>query len=107
METNTLVTHKKLKSLGIGCVSRVLKNSVRVNFGTEEVKTCKPEHLEAIDVSKCSTISCQEYRMRILKDNSTLDYCIVGNELKHYVGIGWLTVRVVSESDLLKHPRVI
>jgi len=107
METNTLVRHKKLTSLGIGCVSKVLSNSVRVNFGTDDVKTCKVEQLEMVDVSRCKTIELREYTTRILKDKSTLNDVIVGNELKHYVGIGWTTTRVVTIDDLKKYPRVI
>lgn len=107
METNTLVRHKKLSTLGIGCVSKVLSKSVIVNFGTEDVKTCKIEQLVLIDVSKCKTIDFSEYRTRILKDNSTLNDVIVGNELKHYVGIGWTTTRAITIDDLNKYPIVI
>lgn len=107
METNTLVTHKKLKSLGIGCVSKINKNSVRVNFGTDDVKTCKIEHLDIIDVSKCKTVTVSQFSRRIFNDNSKLDYVIIGNELRHYVGIGWVIDRVITIDDLNKYPRVI
>ena len=104
---NTLVTHKKLKSLGIGCIAKELSKSYRVNFGIEDVLTCKKTAVEPVDTSACKTVSFQEFRSRIMSDKSTLDYAIVGNELKHYVGIGWLTERVVTEVDLKKFPRVI
>lgn len=107
MKINTLVKHKKLPNLGIGCVSRVLSKSAKVDFGTEDVKTCKIEQLEVIDVSECKTVDFHEFRTRILSDNSTLNYIIIGNELKHYVGIGWVTVRVVTMEDLKNYPRVV
>lgn len=103
---NTLVTHKKL-NLGVGCISKELSKSYKINFGLHDVKTCSKELVNVIDTSNCKTITFQEYRTRILKDNSTLEYCIVGNELKHYVGIGWLTHRVIKLEDLTKYPRVI
>jgi len=31
----------------------------------------------------------------------------VGNELKHYVGIGWVTEKVITYNDLKLYPRVI
>jgi hypothetical protein len=104
---NTLVIHKKLKSLGIGCIAKELKSSYKVNFGLDDVMTCKKDSVEVIDTSKCKTVTFIEYRNRILSDKSTLDYCIVGNELKHFVGIGWLTHRVVTLEDLKKYPRVV
>jgi len=107
MNVNTLVTHKKLKSLGIGCISKVLSKSVKVNFGTDDVLTCSKTTLNIIDTSECKTVSFQTYKTRILNDKSKLDYAIVGNELRKYVGIGWLTERVVTEGDLKKYPRVV
>lgn len=104
---NTLVTHKKLKSLGIGCIAKELSKSYKVNFGTEDVLTCSKTAVEIVDTSKCKTVDFNEFRNRILKDNSTLDRAIVGNELKEYVGIGWITLRVVTMDDLTKYPRVI
>jgi len=107
MTTNTLVTHKKNKKLGIGCISKVLSKTYRVNFGLNTTKTVPMDIVEAVDVSNCKTVSFQEFRTRILKDNSSLNECIVGNEVRHYVGIGWLVAGVVTHSDLLKLPRVI
>jgi len=107
MTTNTLVTHKKNRNLGIGCISKVLSKSYRVNFGLDTTKTVAHDMVEAIDVSNCKTVSFQEFRSRILSEKSTLNECIVGNEVRHYVGIGWLVAGVVTHSDLLKLPRVI
>jgi hypothetical protein len=111
METNTLVTHKKLRTLGIGCVSKKLsKGKVKVNFGTDDTMTCSEKALNPIDTSKCKTVSFQKYRNRIMmadKTTKNLNYAIVGNELKHFVGIGWVTQRVVTHGDLEKYPRVV
>lgn len=106
MQTNTLVFHKRNKTLGIGCISKVLTKSVKVNFGTRDVKTCNKSMLEIVDTTKCKTVTFNEYRTRVLKDNGVNDV-IVGNELQKFVGIGWVTTRVVTLDDLKKHPRVI
>lgn len=103
---NTLVMHKKL-NLGIGCISKEFKNSVGVNFGLDDNKKCSLSALNIIDTSNCKTVTFQEYKSRILKSDSTLNDVIVGNELRHYVGIGWTTTRVVTMNDLNKYPRVI
>ena len=104
---NTLVIHKKLGSLGIGCISKELKNSYKVNFGLYDVKTCSKASIEPIDVSKCKTMTFNEYRNTILDTNTKNDYAIVGNELRHYVGVGWVTHGVITMDDLKKYPRVI
>lgn len=106
MQTNTLVFHKRNKTLGIGCISTVLTKSVKVNFGTHDVKTCNQSMLEIIDTTKCKTVTFNEYKTRVLKDNGANDV-IVGNELQKFVGIGWVTTRVVTLNDLKKYPRVI
>ncbi len=104
---NTLVTHKKLKSLGIGCISKELSKSYKVNFGTSDVLTCKKDAVIVVDTSKCNTITYHEFKSRIINEKSTLTNAIVGNELLEYVGIGWITKRVVTLDDLKKYPRVI
>ena len=103
---NTLVTHKK-KNLGIGCISKEHKNNVTVNFGLYDTQKCKLADLNIVDLSECKTVSFSEFKNRILRDKSTLNDAIVGNEKKHYVGIGWVTDRVVTFDDLKKYPRVI
>lgn len=95
---NILVTHKKL-NLGIGCISKEFKNNVAVNFGREDTKKCKLDQLNIIDTSNCKTVTWANYLMRIMRDNSTLNNVIVGNELKEYVGIGWITLRVITIDD--------
>jgi hypothetical protein len=101
------VYHKKLRSLGIGCVAKIMSAKVKVNFGTDDVVSCSPSSLSEIDTSSCKTISFHSFRSRILEENSTLNNCIVGNELKEFVGIGWITIRVATEDDLKQYPRVI
>lgn len=107
MEINTLVRHKKKPDIGIGCIAKIHKNNFSVNFGTYDVLKVSAENLIEIDTSKCKTITAHEYQKRIISDSSTLNDAIVGNELKHYVGIGWITTRVITETDLLKYPRVV
>jgi hypothetical protein len=107
MIENTLVTHKKIQSLGIGCISKVLSKFVKVNFGLSDTKTCSTNQLNLVDVSNCKTVPFNDFRNRILQEKSDLNIVIVGNEVKEFVGIGWMTLRVVQLSDLLKYPRVV
>ena len=109
METNTLVRHRKLKTLGIGCVAKVLSKSLKVNFGTEDVMTCKPEMLEPVDVSKSNTMTFSEFQRKNIANSweGGKVRMIIGNELKEYVGIGWITLGVVKEDDLKNYPRII
>ena len=108
MEVNTLVKHKDLSSLGIGCVSKELKRSCRVNFGPNDCWTVSKRLLEPIDVSKCKTISFQRYKRRILNVvNLDINKVIVGNEIHEFVGIGWIILGTITEDDLLMYPRVI
>ena len=103
---NQLVIHKQ-RDLGIGCIVKELKNSYKVNFGLNDCKTVNKDMVRVIDTSKCKTVTFQEFRSRIIEKNSELNHVIVGNELKHYVGIGWITTKVVNDEDLHKYPRVI
>lgn len=105
---NALVRHKKLSSLGIGCVSKVLKNTLKVNFGTEDVIAVKPTMLTPVDTSKCKTIKFDDLKRLSVANSAKLPpYVIVGNELKHWVGIGWVSHGVVTDEQLGKYPRVV
>ena len=104
--TNTLVRHKKLKTLGIGYIAKKKWKSYEVNWGTDDVKLCKQESLELVDVSKCNTVSWNVVRNKIITQQGP-DIVIVGNELKEYVGIGWVTLRAITEDDLKKYPRAV
>ena len=107
MQAGQLVTLIKEPELGIGCVSKLLKVSYRVNFGTAEVRTCKPTELRKVNTADVSKISFSEFRSRILKDKSTLNKCIVGNEVMEYVRIGWISRGVVTLKDLKEIPMVV
>lgn len=109
MEINTLVRHKKLRSLGIGCVSKVLSKSLKVNFGTDDCISTKESQLELVNTSECKTISFQDFKTKSICNSFKEDQIrvIVGNEIKEYVGIGWISLGIVTEVDLTKYPRVI
>jgi hypothetical protein len=108
MEVNTLVKHNKLKSLGIGCISKKTSDKFKVNFGLTDVMTCSSGALMEIDTTNCKTIELQELNNLSISNSEKLPpYIIMGNELRHYVGIGWVTQRVITEDDLKKFPRVI
>lgn len=106
MNVNTLVKHKT-KNLGIGCISKVLSKSVKVNFGTDDCITVKTEMLTLVDVSKSKTIPFDVLRKQSFLNTVKDSPVIIGNELKHYVGIGWISKGVITESDLLTYKRAI
>jgi hypothetical protein len=108
MNVNSLVKHNKCKSLGIGCISKKLSGKFKVNFGLTDVITCSLSSLTEIDTTNCTTIELHKLnRLTIGNSKELPPYVIMGNELRHYVGIGWVTHRVVTEDDLKKFPRVI
>lgn len=105
---NTLVKHKQLHDLGIGCIAKELKHAYKVNFGRDDVLTCKKSAVEIIDTSACKTIPFSEFRKMVIVDSKDLPHdVIIGNELKHYVGIGFTHTSVVTEEDLKNYPRII
>lgn len=105
LSVNSLVTSRKFE--GIGCVSKVFSKHVNVNIGkTGSVKILK-KFIDAVDTSKCKTITFHAYKNQILVNDPNLTYVILGNELMHYVGIGWVSSRVVDGEDLKKFPRVV
>lgn len=106
MEINTLVTSKVSPDLGIGCISKVLKHSAYVNFGLYDTIKCKLKELEIVDVTNTRTIDFQELKNRVLRQSGE-NIVIHFNEVKEYVGIGWITLRVVTVDDLQKYPRVV
>lgn len=107
MTTNTLVRHKKLTTLGIGCIAKVYKNQYGVNWGTEDTGKHAKSQLIPVDISKTKTVSFSEYKERILLQKSNLNNVIIGNIVQQFVGIGWINLRVVTEKDLLTLPRVV
>ena len=108
MDVNSLVQHKKHSLLGIGCVSKKTSDKFKVNFGLDGSMTCSLTSLVEIDTTECKTIELKELnRLSISNSKDLPPYVIIGNELRHYVGIGWVTQRVVTLNDLKKYPRVI
>jgi len=107
METNTLVTIKNKPDFGICCISKIFAKHYNVNIGTSDVEKIVKDNCLLIDTKHCKTVTFNQFKNRILSDNSVLNYVIVGNELKHYVGIGWVTERTIDYEDLKKYPRVI
>lgn len=102
---NDLVVHVR-RDLGIGCVARVRGGRAVVNFGLRGSISCKPELLRLVPTDGCATCTAREYSDRVLRDAGP-DRVIVGNELRQFVGIGWITERVVTEADLLAYPRLV
>jgi len=106
MNVNSLVTHKKF-DLGIGCIAKVLKNSVQVNFGKDDVKTCKKTALTIIDTSKCKTIDFKDLQTEALVNSDKLGIVIIGNVVHRWVGIGMVAEKVVTIDDLRKYRRAV
>jgi hypothetical protein len=107
-EVNDLVTSPRFE--GIGCVAKVLKTQVVVNYGPYGSMKVSPGQLTRVDTSFCKTVSMERYKRRLLmahREDDNFNYCILGNELLHFVGIGWHTMGVVTTEDLKKYPRVI
>lgn len=107
LKINTLVLHKRFPQLGIGCIVKVLKKKVHVNFGMEE-KAVKMDQgdLVSIDTSGCRIITPNEYRRISMGGGGQDNTIIIGNALHQYVGIGWVALRVVTHNDLKKYPRL-
>lgn len=69
---------------------------------------CSKEALKIIDTSECKELPFDDFkRMSVTNSKDLPEHVIIGNELKHWVGIGWVTVRVVNFEDLKKYPRVV
>lgn len=109
MTVNTLVRHKKLKTLGIMCISKVHPKHYTINWGKEDSAKCLKTTVEEIDVSKCKTMTYADFRRKGISNSYKENECtlIIGNVVKHYVGIGWVDQHVVTEQDLLTIPRVV
>jgi hypothetical protein len=91
----------------IGVITRVLKTKVEVRFKDDTFIKFRPEQIEIVDTHHCETIPYSRYRNRIIDEKDTLDKAILGNELKQFVGIGWVTVEWVTERLLGMYPRVV
>lgn len=110
LKTNTLVTHTKLKTLGIGCIAKVHAKHYTVNWGLDDNSKCLKSVVKVVDVSKCKTVPFNDYRNRIMMTDpktKNLDDVILGNIVQHFVGIGWTNRRVVTEEDFKRIPRVV
>jgi hypothetical protein len=105
MKVNTLVRKSGMNRIGVIC--RVLKRSVEVRWDQEHFEKVKPESLERVNVAGCRTISFTDFKRQTMLNTVKENRVILGNELKEYVGIGWLTNRLINEEDLLSFPRVV
>ena len=104
MEKNTLVKHRHLDSLGIGIVNRSLKRSIEVKFGQNDIGKFSPSELAPVDMSHIQTIPRSDFESGYVQD----PYLIVGNVLKHFLGIeGYIFIRTATEEDLARFRVVI
>ena len=91
-KVNTLVRHKKLISLGIGCIAKEYPKHYTVNWGLDDSTKCLKSAVVEIDTSKCRTVDFHKYRSRVLMADPSLEWLndvILGNVVQHFVGIGW------------------
>jgi len=111
LEPNTLVTIQGKPHYGICCIAKIFKNQYNVNIGTQDVQKINKKKCIPVDITNCKTITFQQFKHTILDANPKKQghdgFVIVGNELMKYVGIGWITQRVINYNDLKKYPRVI
>lgn len=91
----------------IGVITRVSKARVEVRFKDDTFIQFRPEQIEIVDTHHCETVPYSRYRKRIIDEKDTLDRVILGNELKAFVGIGWVTEDWVTERLLGMYPRVV
>lgn len=105
IQQNDLVYHTKQRGLGIGCVARIYKTYHKVNFGTDKSMKVPSWFLEKIDTSQCKTMTVAEMGQGIA--DRTIDYLIIGNELRKSNGEKFETVRAVTEEDLKNYKRLI
>ena len=96
MQLGSLIKHEQY---GIGQVLKVLTKAVKAKFGlnNEYIVTIQPKDLVELDTNGVK-------RMTYFEATKYTDDIIVGNLIKNYVGIGWITIRIVNENDLLKFP---
>lgn len=108
MKVAQLVTSTNRQFAGIGCVSKVLKKSVRVNHGTDSVMTCNPQNLSLVNTENCKTLKFSDFKRMSVVNSKDLPSCvIIGNEVNEYVGIGWISRGVVEPEDLKKYPLIV
>ena len=91
----------------IGVITRVLKTRVEVRFKDDTFIKFRPEQIETIATHHCETVAFSRYQARILNQDQELDRVILGNELKKFVGVGWVTEDYVTERLLGMYPRVV
>lgn len=108
-KVNELVKHKRIAQFGIGCVSKVTSRHIYVNWGTDDTEKHTASQLTAVDTSMCEEVPMSLFRALNItngwKDDQSV--MIIGNEVKHWVGIGWVSRGVVKDSDLKKYPRLV
>jgi hypothetical protein len=101
---------KTLLSRGqIGVITRILETRVEVRFTEEDFYKFKFEQIVPVDISESFTVSFSELRRRSITNNfdNFATKVILGNEVKEYVGIGWVLQNYVTEKDLALYPRVV
>ena len=106
MKVNQLVN---VTGYNIGVISRVLKKSVEVRFDENTYIKVKPERIRYVDDSATTTIPWSEFIRKSLTHewDSYKGKIILGNEVKEWVGFGWVTRRIVNDTDLIYWPRVV
>lgn len=108
MNTNTLVTHMKYPELGIGCVYKKLKASVKIAFAEGQTIDCKPTTLREVVVENApDTISFEDFVSETYQRNPPVKTLILTHEVHEFTSEGWMMTNYVTMDDLKKYPRII
>ncbi len=101
------LTHYEKPNIGV--ISRILKTRIEVRFSSECFMKFRPEQIHIVPTDHCETIPFSEFKRKSITNSFSGEArVIVSNEIKHYVGIGWVIEKFVeNESDLLKYPRLV
>lgn len=107
MKINTLVTHMKHPELGIGCVSKKLKASVKVVFDEGRVVDCKPTVLREVDVEGAPDPIPFEDFATSYQQSPPVETVVLAHEVHRFTNSGWMAFEHVTLEDLKKYPRII
>lgn len=106
---NQLVRHAVLTLNGIGVVIRPVKRGIKVKWADGIVSDVPSHFLRVVDIPKdAKTVRLQDVQAWTAagKVPEGFDILVFGNEVKMWVGTGWVTIEAAEEKDLGLFPIV-
>lgn len=104
---NQLVRHSVLTLNGIGVVVKVLKRSILVKWKGGDYSNAQGHMLRAVELPPGVRKIPYPVFKKWTETGVVPDDCatvILGNEVRQWVGIGWVDIGLVQEDDLGKYP---